>query len=530
VHELAIGLHAPANLQPALDVALDVAIQLHRARHGVLFLYTDDALRISTARGFDGVPEELLAKLARDLDRHAGQRYIIADTEQDERYAELVEMSRWVGIRAAHRTPIRTRSGRLLGVLIVHLETPRAPTDLEMQLTDLCVRYAADAIERTHADAEIRRAKEAAEQANRAKDEFLAVLGHELRNPLAPIASAVHLLDVRATDERARAARSVIERQLGHLTRLVDDLLDISRIRQGRLELQRAPLEVHEVIARAVEMTAAMFAERRHTVVVDAAPGLRMHGDATRLAQVISNLLVNAAKYSDPGKTTTITATRIGPSVEIAVADQGVGLAPEMLPRVFELFAQEERSLDRAQGGLGLGLAIVRKLVVLHGGSVRAHSDGVGRGSTFTVSLPALDSAEPREPAPPRRRAARRSERPRRILVVDDNVDVADMMAELLEEMGHVVRTANDGETALAVVPQFAPEVALLDLGLPVMDGLELARKLRAAPGCPFLVAVTGYGRGSDQERAREAGFDAHLVKPVSVETVLRVIDGAPSA
>jgi CheY-like chemotaxis protein len=274
-------------------------------------------------------------------------------------------------------------------------------------------------------------------------------------------------------------------------------------------------------------MTAAMFAERRHTVVVDAAPGLRVHGDATRLAQVISNLLVNAAKYSDPGKTTTITATRAGPCVEIAVADQGVGLAPEMLPRVFELFTQEERSLARAQGGLGLGLAIVRKLVVLHGGSVRAHSDGDGRGSTFTVTLPALDAGEPREPAP--RRAARRSERPRRVLVVDDNVDVADMMAELLGEMGHVVRTAHDGETALEVVPQFAPEVALLDLGLPAMDGLELARKLRAAPGCPFLVAVTGYGRGSDQERAMQAGFDAHLVKPVSVETVLRVIDGVPS-
>ena len=527
VHELAMALHASSELESTLELVLDVTIQIHGGSQGLLFLYREHGLAITTTRGIDEIPPDLVRLVTEDVAAHDGQRYVIEDTEADARYGELRDLSRRAGFRAVHRTPIRTRSGKPLGVLAVQLATPRAPTDLEIRLADLCARYAADAIEWAHAVEESRLAREQAEQANRAKDEFLAILSHELRNPLAPIASAVQLIDVSSADERSRAARAVIERQLGHLTRLVDDLLDVTRIRQGRLEVHRAPLDVGDAIARAVEMTAPQLAQLGQTVTVRCEPGLMVEGDPTRLAQVITNLLVNAAKYSDPGTATTVGADRVGDAIEITVRDQGIGLAPAMMHRIFELFAQDERSIERAHGGLGLGLAIVRKLVALHGGTVRAESEGPGRGSAFTVSLPALVVEVP--PAPPARTSSLRSTRSRRILVADDNIDVADMLAELLGEMGHVVRTVHDGASALAAVSEFRPDVALLDIGLPDMEGLEVARELRQQPDrCPYLVAVTGYSRDRDRDRAREAGFDSHLIKPVSIETLARLIDSAP--
>jgi signal transduction histidine kinase/CheY-like chemotaxis protein len=526
VHDLAMALHASSELDSTLELVLDVAIRVHGGGQGLLFLYRDNGLVISTSRGMEGIPPDLLRLVTEDVAAHDGQRYVIEDTEADPRYRELRELSRRAGSRAVHRTPIRTRSGKPLGVLSVHLATPRAPTDLEIHLADMCARYAADAIEWAHAVEESRLAREHAEQANRAKDEFLAILSHELRNPLAPIASAIQLIDVSAADERSRSARAVIERQLGHLTRLVDDLLDVTRIRQGRMEVQRAPLDVGDAIARAVEMSAPQLAQLGQTVTVRCPPGLMVEADLTRLAQVITNLLVNAGKYSDPGTTTTVSAHRVGDSIEITVRDQGIGLAPAMMHRIFELFAQDERSIERAHGGLGLGLAIVRKLVALHGGTVRADSDGPGRGSAFTIALPALVA---QVPAPALRTSSLRSTRSRRILVADDNVDVADMLAELLGEMGHVVHTVHDGASALAAVSEFGPDVALLDIGLPDMEGLEVARELRQQPErCPYLVAVTGYSRDRDRDRAREAGFDSHLIKPVSIETLARLIDSAP--
>jgi signal transduction histidine kinase len=527
VHDLAIGLHAPSELGPTFEVALDVAIRLHEARAGALLVYQGERLEVVASRGFDDVPPALLATLVRDVERRDGERVIVEDTETDPQYVELVPLARLMKFRAVHRTPIHKRNGVPVGVLIVHLAAQRAPTSLEIQLSDLCARHVADAVERAQALAESRDARAAAEQANRAKDEFLAILGHELRNPLAPIATALQLWEMRVKDESLQPLRDVIERQLAHLTRIVDDLQDVARIRQGKIQLDRQPLDVRGVLVRAIEMTAPQFAQRHQTVTLDAPAGLMVEGDATRLAQVVTNLLVNAAKYSDAETTTTVTARRIDTTIEIAVRDQGIGLEPQMLAHVFDLFTQEERALDRSHGGLGIGLAIVRKLVTLHGGSVHAHSDGIGRGCTFTVTLPALVATDD-APVAPRKRAAR-TERARKILVVDDNTDVADMMAELLTNMGHDVRIANDGAAALAAATAFTPEIALLDLGLPVMDGYEIARRLRVEGTTrPFLVAVTGYGQASDQARAHEAGFDAHLVKPVSLDTVLRVIVGVP--
>ena len=359
------------------------------------------------------------------------------------------------------------------------------------------------------------------EEANRAKDEFLAMLGHELRNPLAPITTALHLMRMRAGDVAARE-RAVIERQVKHLAQLVDDLLDVSRITRGKVELKRERLEIVEVVAKAIELSSPLLEQRRHHLTVDVAPrGLVVDGDATRLAQVLSNLMTNAAKYTESGGQITVEAERRGREVEIRVRDNGIGIAPDVLPRVFEFFVQDRQALDRAQGGLGLGLAIVRNLVTMHGGTVSARSEGIGRGSEFTVRLPAAG----RMAEVPVARALSAVTRPattgaHRVLVVDDNEDAAALLAESLGSLGHQTEVAADGPSALRMAETFQPDIALLDIGLPVMDGYELAHRLRERPelGRLRLIAVTGYGQESDRSLSRKAGFDAHLVKPVQFE------------
>jgi signal transduction histidine kinase len=361
-----------------------------------------------------------------------------------------------------------------------------------------------------------------AERANRAKDEFLAMLGHELRNPLAPILTALQLLRLRNVESGARE-REVIERQVRHLVRLVDDLLDISRITRGKIRLRREPVDLSEAVSRAIEMTSPAMEERNHSVSVDVPRGLVVLGDSARLAQILANLLTNAAKYTDPGGDVRVTASQAGGSIAISVTDNGNGIAPEMMPRLFELFSQERQEIDRSQGGLGLGLAVVRGLVEAHGGSIGAHSDGKGHGATFTVQLPAAAATVP--PAAEAARPSRAAEG-KAVLVVDDNPDAADLLADSLRALGHDVRVAADGPSALELVRSFRPDVALLDLGLPVMDGFELARRLKEDPSLHSvaLIAVTGYGQEIDRRRSRAAGFDAHLVKPVDVDALNALI------
>ncbi len=376
---------------------------------------------------------------------------------------------------------------------------------------------------------ELANARRGAESANRAKDEFLAMLGHELRNPLAPILTALQLMQLRGTDETERE-RTLIERQVKHLVRLVDDLLDVSRVTRGKIELKREKLELSMVMAKALEQASPLIEQRAHTLTVDVPPrGLRLDADPTRLAQIFSNLLTNAAKYTEPGGRISVTAAREGGEAVIRVRDNGTGIDPRTLPQVFDLFVQESQALDRSQGGLGLGLAIVRSMVTLHGGRVEAHSEGRGRGSEFTVRLPLTEAeAEAGEvrapaapvqadPAPPARDAV-----PGRILVVDDNKDAADILSESLEVLGCQTQVAYDGPSALRLAETFRPEVALLDIGLPVMDGYELARLLRqqhAARGIR-LIAVTGYGQSSDRQQSKAAGFDDHLVKPLDLDVL----------
>lgn len=426
-----------------------------------------------------------------------------------------------------HFEPLRASSGRVEGVVLSAVEVTGY------------VR-ARETLERSRADREALLSE--LRQANGAKDEFLAMLGHELRNPLAPIVSALELMGRHGSDSSARE-RAVIQRHVDHLLRLVDDLLDVSRIIRGNVELNRQLVDVREVVEKAVEMTSVLMQQRAHRLKLDVDRTLTCMADPTRLAQVISNLLINAGKYTEAGGEITVSAAGSNANrVRISVRDNGIGIAPDVLPRVFDTFYQGKQTIDRAEGGLGIGLALVKNFVKLHGGHVEAASDGPGRGSQFTIVLPRAPSpvlagsgdAEIRV-APPASSVLPRPQRDsgtheRRILLVDDNVDAADALAELLRSYGHSVKTAYDPTAALEEAARFRPAISVLDIGLPVMDGYELARQLRAraADWQCVLVALTGYGQNADRERSRAAGFDHHFVKPLRPADLLEVIDRLP--
>ena len=381
---------------------------------------------------------------------------------------------------------------------------------------------ASDVTDQVLARKQLNDLREAAESANRAKDEFLAMLGHELRNPLSPILTALQLMKLRGSDGSERE-RTVIERQVIHLTRLVDDLLDVSRIARGKVELKETIVDIAEVIGKAIEIASPLLEQRAHTLDVHVERnGLTVKGDSTRLSQVVSNLLTNAAKYTPPGGHIWIRAEAEDGEVVIRVRDSGLGIAPEVLPRVFDLFVQERQAIDRSQGGLGLGLTIVRNLVERHGGTVSAASDGPGTGSEFVVRLPRAGAGSVLEDGPAGGVAETPLFRPDgapKVLVVDDSVDGAEMLSAALSAKGYDTRVAHDAPVALRMAAEFRPDVALLDIGLPVMDGYELAVRLRELPDLHNvrLIALTGYGQESDRRKSREAGFLRHLVKPVDL-------------
>ena len=364
-----------------------------------------------------------------------------------------------------------------------------------------------------------------AEDANRAKDEFLAMLGHELRNPLSPILTALQLMKLRG-EVGAERERLIIERQVGHLSRLVDDLLDVSRIARGRVELRRETLEISDVVARAIEISSPLLEQRSHRLHVAVPRGLYLVGDPTRLGQVISNLLTNAAKYTPPDGDIWVRATEADGLLEVSVRDSGIGIAPQALPHIFELFVQERQAVARSQGGLGIGLTIVRSLAEQHGGSVSARSDGIGKGSEFIVRLPAVasDLASPLQSAPVETADGSLSTPVLlgRVLVVDDNEDAARLLGDVLTRKGYHTRVALDAPSAIEAAMEMRPDIAILDLGLPVMDGYDLAIELRRLPGCADLrlIAVTGYGQEIDRQRTARAGFGHHLIKPVDMVTL----------
>ena len=380
------------------------------------------------------------------------------------------------------------------------------------------------------------RAREEAERMSQAKDEFLSMLGHELRNPLAPIVNALQLMKLRGSGELERE-RALIDRQVSHLLRLVEDLLDVSRITRGKIQLEQRSVELAEVVAQALETVGPTIAQRTHRLVVDVATeGLRVDGDPTRLAQVFANLLGNAAKYTPSDGRLELRAESEDGWLTVSIRDNGMGISPELLPAIFDPFVQGPRARDRSEGGLGLGLAIVHSLVRLHGGSVKATSGGIGKGSEFVVSLP-LSRGAPREHPYEEWVGGGAYGSGMRVLVVDDNVDAAETLAELLSAMGCDARVAHDGPAALILAKDLRPRLVLLDIGLPVMDGYEVAARLRAGGlGREHLVALTGYGQPEDRERSSRAGFDEHFVKPLAHETLARLVrsvaasDGASPA
>jgi PAS domain S-box-containing protein len=379
---------------------------------------------------------------------------------------------------------------------------------------------------------EERAARIASERANRAKDEFLAMLGHELRNPLSPITTALHLMRLRG-DGRTTREQEVIARQVKHITRLVDDLLDVSRVARGKVDLTKKRLRLADVVARAIETATPLLEQRHHTLDVQVpTDGLFVVADETRMAQIVGNLLNNAAKYTEPGGVISICAGREASDVVLRVVDNGIGIARDLTPRIFDLFVQGEQRAERSQGGLGLGLALVRSLVELHGGTVKAKSDGPGRGSEFIVRLPAPAVELVGDETAVQRTTLPVTTAPRRILIVDDNEDGAALVSDILRDIGHEVATAHDGAQALDAAARFRPQIAILDIGLPIMDGYELASQLCALGGvaAPYLIALTGYGQTQDRERARRAGFDEHIVKPVDPEALMRLIAAASTA
>ena len=369
-------------------------------------------------------------------------------------------------------------------------------------------------------------------EAARRKDEFLAMLAHELRNPLAPMSNVVQVLRARGRDgEAVQQATAMLDRQVGQMTRLVDDLLDMSRISRGKIELRKERVELAPIVHQAVEATRAIYAGIQQELTVSLPPEpIVLDADPARLAQVVSNLLNNACKFTDRGGRIRLTVAPEGDAAVIRVQDTGIGIAPESLPTVFQMFTQIDTSLERSRDGLGIGLTLVKSLVEQHGGTVEARSDGLGHGSEFTVRLPALRGA-PRSVARP----ALDEPAPvigRRVLVVDDNADGAASLSMLLELEGHATRVAHDGVEAVEMAMEFRPEVVLLDIGLPEMNGYEVCRSIRKQPWGEDLtmVAVTGWGTHEDRERSREAGFDAHIVKPIDPDALMQLMESLPSS
>ena len=375
---------------------------------------------------------------------------------------------------------------------------------------------------------ERKRMEDALKEGDRRKDEFLAMLAHELRNPLAPIRNATEVLRVAGEGDPSRVwARDVIERQTQHITRMVDDLLDVSRITQRKIVLRRERVDAAAILERSVEASRPLIDARRQRLMVTLTPAVTLDADQTRLVQVFANLLNNASKFTDEGGDISLVASVDHDELVVSVRDSGVGIAAELLPHVFDLFTQADRSLDRSQGGLGIGLTLVRLLVELHGGSVAAQSDGLGAGSVFTVRLPLAGQVEQGSADAPIVSTAPSRDATRRILLVEDNVDSAEMLSVMLSLHGFTTDIAHDGEEALQVAARFAPHIVCCDIGLPRMDGYEVARRLRSLlPPASFLIAISGYGQDHDRARSAEAGFDHHLTKPVEPTVLLALLDG----
>jgi PAS domain S-box-containing protein len=521
LHDLTLRLSPSLDLAAVLDEVLTAATAIQGAEMGLVRLVDPERGDLVTAAGV-GFSAEALHAFER-MPAGAGEcglalaerrRVVIEDVEKAADYAPWLPLARLAGYRAVFCTPLFRRDGTPLGTLATYFRDPHRPPDRQARLVELYACQASQLLE--HA-----RLLEHLREADRRKDAFLALVGHELRNPLSSVSSAAQLLAMRGADDELLG---MLQRQIGHMTRLVEDLLDVARVNRGELSLRRERFEAALAVSRAVETVRPVLDERKHDldVLVDPAPAV-IDGDPTRLVQVLANLLDNAAKYSEPGERVALSAGLENGDVVFRVRDHGRGIAPEMLLKVFEPFVQEARSTGRG-GGLGLGLTLVRRLVELHGGRVEATSAGPGQGSEFVVRLPAAGSNGRPGPvaAPPEPRLSEpHVPPPRRALVVDDDPSTARSLARLLRVWGFEVGVAENGPDALEQARRLRPDVALLDIGLPGIDGREVARRIRQeAPGPVLLLAVTAYSDPDDLRLALEAGFDHYLVKPIDLDVL----------
>jgi signal transduction histidine kinase/CheY-like chemotaxis protein len=520
--------HGTASLYETL---IDAAVWIMRSDCASLQVVHMDhgpngALHLIASRGFDEtarqrwewVPVDGNTTCARAMQSNA--RVITPDVTQCDFIAgtptELAMLD--AGIRAIQTTPLISRAGKTVGMISTHWSEPHRPSERDFRLLDILARQAADLIERTHADDALRERERQLKEADRRKDEFLATLAHELRNPLAPLRTSLELIRIAGNSpESVEEVREEMEEQLALLVRLVDDLLDVSRITSGKVRLQRRPTELAALVARAVQANRAAIDDSRIDLRVEM-PDARvlLDSDPVRFVQVVSNVLHNAVKFTDPGGRITIAADLVSPDtgkseVVLRVTDSGVGISQEMLPRVFDLFTQDETTAYRSQTGMGIGLALARHLIELHGGSIQAHSDGPGRGSTFTVRVP-VSQVAPAAPVSPPTVAPCAG---RRVLVVDDNAAGARAMKRLVTALGGECLVAHNGEAGLAGVREFQPDIVILDIGMPGLDGYETCRRIREEFGSSLVVvALTGWGQERDKHRAMQAGFDVHLTKP----------------
>jgi signal transduction histidine kinase/CheY-like chemotaxis protein len=449
-----------------------------------------------------------------------GHVVIVNDVESDERLDQDARaVYRGLFVAAYVAAPL-IKEGRLAAGLVVNQSSPRTWTDEEIALVEETADRTWAAVERARAEQELR-------EADRRKDEFLAILAHELRNPLAPLRNALEVMKLAPGDGKmVEQARDMMTRQVVQMVRLIDDLLDVSRISRGKVELRRERCELAQIIKQAAEMNRPLIeATSQHLTIDMPAGSILVDADPTRMAQVFANLLNNAAKYTERGGQITLTVEQQGEWAVIFVRDTGIGIPPEMLPRVFDMFLQVDRSLEKAQGGLGVGLSLVKGLVELHGGSVEAHSDGLGRGSEFVVRLPLAPTLHVQPARRARKELVPASAR-RRILVVDDNRDAAISMATLFGALNYETRTAFDGLEAIQTAMDFRPAIVLLDIGMPRLNGYETCRRMREQPWGRnmVIVALTGWGRDEDQQRSKAAGFDFHLVKPVDPSRLSRLL------
>jgi PAS domain S-box-containing protein len=522
LYELTAKLLATESLEEALDKVLSAAIELQNADLGSVHIFESvtGTFRIAAQYGFD---RNLLEQfVSQGFGPHSAcgrafrteTRAIIEDVLLDPDYGEFLPFAQAAGYRTIQSTPLLSRGGRLLGLLSTHFRSPRKFDARELSMLDLYARQAADFIEQIQMINTMR-------DADHRKDEFLAMLSHELRNPLAPIRSG---LDCLATDNsQAAEVVDIMRDQVEHLVRLVDDLLDMSRIARGKIDLRKEVVAVAAVVDRAVDSMAWAFKAKHQSLEVKVPDDpLYLDADPVRLVQVLGNLLNNASKYTPEGGHIEFSVARRNDQIAFQIADNGIGIERELLSRVFDLFTQSTRALDRAQGGMGIGLTLVRRLVELHDGSVSAESEGVGRGSRFTIKLPVCE-----RPSLPKAKTVRPASEGRRVLVVDDNYGAARLLTILLKKLGnHEVEVAHDGPSAVEQLTVFAPEIVLLDIGLPGMDGYEVARRMRSIVGDEqvLLVALTGYGQPEDISESKAAGFDEHLVKPPSIDMLQAIL------